>query len=196
MADEEFDEEGCLCRIENRDEAAARELMGHFYSFVLKLVRAHLPRRTSEEDLVQMIFIKIFRYLPSYSGRMPLEHWISRVAVNTCLNELKAEKIRPEWRLADFDKEAAAAIERLARDESEIVSTEDVDAAKNLLARLLTQLSPEDRLVVTLLHVEERSVDEIRSLTGWSRASVKVRAFRARARMKKMLKKSDTLSFA
>jgi len=196
MADEEFDEEGCLCRIENRDEAAARELMRHFYSFVLKLVRAHLPRRTSEEDLVQMIFIKIFRYLPSYSGRMPLEHWIARVAVNTCLNELKAEKIRPEWRLADFDKEAAAAIERLARDEREIVSTEEVDAAKNLLARLLTQLSPEDRLVVTLLHIEERSVDEIRSLTGWSRASVKVRAFRARARMKKMLKKSDTLSFA
>jgi len=196
MPDEEFDEGGCLRRIENGDEAAARELIRHFYSFVLKLVRSHLPRRTSEEDLVQMIFIKIFRYLPSYGGRMPLEHWVSRVAVNTCLNELKAEKIRPEWRLADFDEEAAAAIERLARDERDVVSREDLNAAKILLARLMTQLSPKDRLVVTLLHVEERSVDEIHALTGWSRASVKVRAFRARARMKKMLKKSDTLNFA
>jgi RNA polymerase sigma-70 factor (ECF subfamily) len=99
MQHDSFDEEDSLRRIEQGDEIAAQELLRHFHPFVLKLVRAHLPRRISEEDLVQMIFIKVFHKLNQYTGRMPLEHWISRIAVNTCLNALKAEKIRPEWRL-------------------------------------------------------------------------------------------------
>src|SRR5437016_6340817 len=96
MQHDNFDEEDSLHRIEQGDEVAARELLRHFHPFVLKLVRAHLPRRISEEDLVQMIFIKVFHKLNQYTGRMPLEHWISRIAVNTCLNALKAEKIRPD----------------------------------------------------------------------------------------------------
>ena len=64
--------------------------------------------------------------------------------------------------------------------------------AKELLDQLLAQLSPEDRLLVTLLQLEERSVQEIHLLTGWSRAAIRVRAFRARAKMKKMLGKIDT----
>ncbi len=158
MQHDNFDEEDSLQRIEQGDEVAARELLRHFHPFVLKLVRAHLPRRISEEDLVQMIFIKVFHKLNQYTGRMPLEHWISRIAVNTCLNALKAEKIRPEWRLGDFSEEI-----------------------------LIAQLSPEDRLVITLLHLEEKSVEEIHALTGWSRSAIKVRAFRARAKMKKTL---------
>ena len=115
MQHDNFDEEDSLQRIEQGDEVAARELLRHFHPFVLKLVRAHLPRRISEEDLVQMIFIKVFHKLNQYTGRVPLEHWISRIAVNTCLNALKAEKIRPEWRLGDFSEEIAAGIEKSDR---------------------------------------------------------------------------------
>src|SRR2546430_4065138 len=117
MQHDNFDEEDSLHRIEQGDEVAARELLRHFHPFVLKLVRAHLPRRISEEDLVQMIFIKVFHKLNQYTGRMPLEHWISRIAVNTCLNALKAEKIRPEWRLRDFNQENAAGNGKLAAPE-------------------------------------------------------------------------------
>ncbi len=193
MPDESFDEQSCLRRIADGDENAARELLRHFHSFVERLVRAHLPRRMSEEDLIQMIFIKIFQNLETYSGKVPLQHWISRIAVNTCLNELRAEKRRPEWRLADFDREASAAIERLARTEVDLASPDDERVAKELLNRMLTQLSPEDRLLVTLLHLEERSVQEIHHLTGWSRTAIKVRAFRARAKMKKMLGKTESI---
>jgi len=196
MPDEKFDEPDCLRRLANGDENAARELLRHFHPFVLKLVRAHLPRRLSEEDLTQMIFIRIFQNLDKYSGNEPLQHWISRVAVNTCLNELRAEKRRPEWRLADFDEGTAAAIERLARTESETATPDDAQMAKDLLTRLLGQLSPDDRLLVTWLHLEERSIQEIHSLTGWSRAAIKVRAFRARAKLKKMLGQSATLEIA
>ena len=196
MQHDNFDEEDSLHRIEQGDEVAARELLRQFHPFVLKLVRAHLPRRISEEDLVQMIFIKVFHKLNQYTGRMPLEHWISRIAVNTCLNALKAEKIRPEWRLGDFSEEIAAGIEKLAATAVDTATTDDFDLAKKLVTELIAQLSPEDRLVITLLHLEEKSVEEIHALTGWSRSATKVRAFRARAKMKKMLNERETLAFA
>jgi RNA polymerase sigma factor (sigma-70 family) len=196
MQHDNFDEQDCLRRIEQGDEVAARELLHLFFPFVLKLVRAHLPRRISEEDLVQMIFIKVFHKLDQYAGRMPLEHWISRIAVNTCFNALKAEKIRPEWRLGDFTEEIAAGIEKLAATEIDTASNDDVTTAKKLVAALLVQLSPEDRLVITLLHLEEKSVEEIHALTGLSRSVIKVRAFRARAKMKRMLGQREVLAVA
>src|SRR5438093_1800173 len=110
-----FDAEGCLDRIRQGEEQAATELMQHLYPFVFRIVRSHLPRRTSEEDLCQMIFIKVFSNLEQYSGQVPLEHWISRIAVNTCLNQLKAEKIRPEPRWADLSEDQAAVLDSLAR---------------------------------------------------------------------------------
>jgi RNA polymerase sigma factor (sigma-70 family) len=196
MPDEEFDEKACLRQIAAGDEAAVRNLLEHFHPFVLKLVRSHLPRRMSEEDLTQMIFIKIFRNLDRYSGKVPLEHWISRIAINTCLNELRAEKRRPEWRLSDFDPETSAAIEQLNRTEPDLASPGDQQMAKQLLHALLSRLPPDDRLLINLLHLEERSVEEIHQLTGWSRTAVKVRAFRAREKMKKMLQRHKSLSFA
>src|SRR6266404_1980422 len=188
MQHDNFNEQDSLRRIEQGDEIAARELLRHFHPFVLKIVRAHLPRRVSEEDLVQMIFIKIFHKLNQYTGRMPLGHWISRVAVNTCLNALKAEKIRPEWRLGDFSEEISTEVDTATHDDAKL--------AKKLVTNLIAQLSPEDRLIITLLHLEEKSVEEIHALTGWSRSLIKVRAFRARAKMKKMLNHREVLAVA
>src|ERR1041385_3057995 len=76
------------------DDDAARELVRRLYPLVAKIVRAHRPRRTPEEDLCQMIFIKVFQKLSQFSGTVPLEHWVSRVAINTCLNQIAAEKDR------------------------------------------------------------------------------------------------------
>ncbi|HEU0273124.1 MAG TPA: sigma-70 family RNA polymerase sigma factor, partial [Candidatus Udaeobacter sp.] len=84
------------------DDEAARALVRQLFPLVAKIVRAHRPRRMEEEDLCQMIFIKIFQKLSQFSGRVPLEHWVSRIAVNTCLNQIQWEKIRPELRHADL----------------------------------------------------------------------------------------------
>jgi len=194
MPDASFDEQACLQQIAQGDEAAAHELLQQFRPFVLRLVRSHLPRRVSEEDLAQMIFIKVFQNLDKYSGNVPLAHWVSRIAVNTCLNELRAEKRRPEWRLSDFDENTSAAIEQGARTEADLGSPADARLAKDVLYQLLAQLAPEDRLLITLLHLDERSVQEIHQLTGWSRSAIKVRAFRARAKMKKMLSNNPKLA--
>ena len=63
----------------------------------------------------------------------------------------------------------------------------DSDAARSLVAKALSQLSPAARMVLTLLEIEDRTVKEIAALTGWSITLVKVRAFRARAEMRRVL---------
>jgi len=65
---------------------------------------------------------------------------------------------------------------------------ENAEAARQLVDKILSRLSPPARMVITLLEIEDRTVKEIAVLTGWSVALVKVRAFRARAEMRKILK--------
>ncbi|HEY2951407.1 MAG TPA: RNA polymerase sigma factor [Verrucomicrobiae bacterium] len=186
MDEAAFEMAACVRRVLDRDEEAARCLIDRLYPLVFKVVRAHLPRRTSEEDLVQTTFMKVFANLGQYAGHVPVEHWVSRIAVNTCLNELKAEKIRPEWRWSDLSEEQQHLLESLAADDPGPSGTRGT-AARELLYKLLESLNAADRLVVTLLHLEEKSVAEVQRLTGWSATLVKVRAFRARRKLKKVL---------
>ena len=170
------------------DDEAARELVRRLYPLVAKLVRAHRPRRTAEEDLCQMIFIKVFQKLSQFSGKVPLEHWVSRIAVNTCLNQIEAEKARPELRYADLSEEEQAVVENLAASARELAPDERL-ASRQLVEHLLGLLKPVERLAIDLLYLQGRSVEEIRKITGWSVALIKVRAFRARQKMRDQLAK-------
>jgi RNA polymerase sigma-70 factor (ECF subfamily) len=173
------------------DDEAARELVRRLFPLVAKIVRAHRPRRTPEEDLCQMIFIRVFQKLDQFSGKVPIEHWVSRIAVNTCLNQIEAERARPELRHADLSEEQQAVVDNLAASPDELGPDKSV-AARELVEHLLDLLKPAERLVVNLLYLQQRSVEEIRKITGWSAALVKVRAFRARQKMKKGLDRIAT----
>lgn len=186
MDESSWDAPTCLQRVRSGDEAAARELVQRLSPVVLKIVRAHLPRRTSEDDLVQAIFIKVFTKLDQFSGAVPIEHWVSRIAVNTCINELQRERVRPELRWADLSEDQEEVVRSLAADTGELPASQNL-AARELVGKLLERLSPADRLVVTMLHLEGRTVEDIQQRTGWNRTLVKVRAFRARAKLKKYL---------
>jgi RNA polymerase sigma factor (sigma-70 family) len=170
------------------DDEAARELVGRLYPLVAKMVRAHRPRRTPEEDLCQMIFIKMFQKLPQFSGKVPLEHWVSRIAINACLNQIQSEKVRPELRQADLSEEEAAVVENLSTSSSELAPDKRF-ASRQLVEHLLDALKPVERVVVDLFYLQGRTVAEIREITGWSAALVKVRAFRARQKMKQHLER-------
>ena len=175
-----------LARIRKGDEDAARDLMQHLYPLVTKLVRAYLPRRTAEEDLIQTVFMKIFTRLDQYSGLVPIERWVCRIAVNTCLNQLQKEKVRPEWRFCDLSEGQQRFLEQLPAPED--ASSGNSALAGEVVARLLGLLKPADRLVIQLLHMEQKSILEIADITGWSVPMVKVRAFRARKKLKKFLR--------
>jgi RNA polymerase sigma-70 factor (ECF subfamily) len=170
------------------DDEAARELVRRLFPLVARIVHAHRPRRTAEEDICQMIFIKVFQKLSQFSGKVPLEHWVSRVAVNTCLNQIESEKVRPEVRHADLSVEEEAVIENLANSTGEVPPDQQL-SSRQLVEHLLAALRPVERLAIDLLYLQGRSVEEIRKITGWSAALVKVRAFRARQKMKQQLAK-------
>src|SRR5213083_282559 len=108
------------------DDEAARALVQRLYPTVAKIVRAHRPRRTAEEDLCQMSFIRVFQKLSQFSGKVPLEHWVSRIAVNTCLNQIESEKVRPELRHADLSEEERAVVENLAASSNELAPDQRV----------------------------------------------------------------------
>ena len=133
-----------------------------------------------------MIFIKIFQKLSQFSGKVPLEHWVSRVAINTCINQIQAEKVRPELRHADLSDEEIAVVQNLAATADELGPDRSF-AARDLVERLLAALKPAERLVIDLLYLQQHSVAEIQALTGWGASLVKVRAFRARQKMKQQL---------
>src|SRR6266404_700883 len=170
------------------DDDAARELVRRLYPLVAKIVRAHRPRRTSEEDLSQMIFIKIFQKLSQFSGKVPLEHWVSRIAVNTCLTQIESEKVRPELRHADLSEEEEAVVKNLAVSSEELAPDNQL-ASRQLVEHLLEFLKPVERLIIDLLYLQGRSVEEIHQITGMGVAAIKVRAFRARQKMKAQLTK-------
>jgi len=170
------------------DEEAARELVRRLYPLVAKMVRSHRPRRTAEEDLCQMIFIKIFQKLSQFSGKVPLEHWVSRIAVNTCLSQIESERVRPELRHADLTEEEEAVVKNLAVSSEELAPDHQL-ASRQLVEHLLEFLKPVERLVIDLLYLQGRSVEEIHKITGLGVAAIKVRAFRARQKMKSQLTK-------
>ena len=117
-------------------------------------------------------------------------HWVSRIAVNTCLNELRSEKARPELRWADLGEDQAEALERVL-DRSDETSVDEQAATRDLAERLLETFAPRDRLILTLLDLEERTVAETAVLTGSPEAVVKVRAFRARRKLRKEMERLE-----
>jgi RNA polymerase sigma-70 factor, ECF subfamily len=188
MSEPGFDMPACLERVRKRDEDAARLLFHHLYPLVIKIVRSHLPKRMGEEDLAQTVFMKVFANLDQYAGQAPLEHWVSRIAVNTCIKALRAEKIRPEVRWADLGEDEAQTLDWLASSNEDLHPDHSL-ASRDLVEKLLDGLNPKDRLVISLMNLEGRSIEEVNQITGWSHAVIKVRAFRARAKLRKSLEK-------
>src|SRR5437016_14663855 len=133
------DANALVARALRQDDEAARELVRRLYPLVAKMVRSHRPRRTSEEDLCQMIFIKVFQKLGQFSGKVPLEHWVSRIAVNTCLSQIESERIRPELRQADLSEEEQAVVVNLAAYSDELAPDRQL-ASRQLVVHLLPLL--------------------------------------------------------
>lgn len=186
-----FDVQACILRVRAGDQAAAAALIEHLQPLVQRRVRNHLPRRECEADLIQEVFIKLFQKLDSYTARegTPFEHWVSRLTVRTCLDALRAERSRPEWRMADLNAVELEWMEFLLHRQAEAPPVQSTSDAQAIVARLLSLLSVSDRLVLTLLDLEQRSTLEISEVTGWTRAMVKMRAMRARMKLRQVARR-------
>ena len=167
------------------DVAQFEPLIARYQPRVFATARRYARREDEVQDIVQEVFIKAFQKLDSFRAEAPFEHWLMRLAVRTCYDFLRAHQRNRETTLTDLSDPEVDWLERFAA--SPVDNSKNTDAARALVERVLAQLAPEARLVITLLEIEDRSVKEISQLTGWSVPLVKVRAFRARAQMKKIL---------
>ena len=188
--DEPINIADCLLRWEEGDETAAEELIRHLFPVISKIVRTHLPRRDDEKDLVQEILMKTFAKLHQYKGDAPITHWVSRLALTTCLDRLRAQKIRPEVRQADLTPDESDVFDAAWLTGSSPDASEAI-AARDVVDKILSSLSPEDRSLILMVDLEGRSLQEIFNTTGWSISKIKMRLFRIRPQLRQMIQKLE-----
>jgi RNA polymerase sigma-70 factor (ECF subfamily) len=169
------------------DTASFEPLIQKYSPRVFATARRYARRENEVEDIAQEVWLKAFDKLRSFRGEAPFEHWLMRLTVRTCYDFLRIHQRNREMPFTDLSEPENDWLERFAAQPE--TTSEDADAAKLLIGRVLERLSPEARLVIILLEIEDRPVKEIAKLTGWSVPLVKVRAFRARAEMRKILAK-------
>ena len=167
------------------DAASFEPLIQKYSPRVFSTARRYARRESEIEDIVQEVWLKAFHKLKSFRGEAPFEHWLMRLAVRTCYDFLRGHQRNRESSFSEISEPEDDWLDRFVVDPSSAV--EEAAAAKLLVDRVLEKLSPQARLVITLLEIEDRSVKEIAGITGWSVPLVKVRAFRARAEMRKIV---------
>jgi RNA polymerase sigma-70 factor (ECF subfamily) len=161
------------------DDSAFAELAMRHKSRIFG-VAARFARDAAElEDICQDVFVQAYFKLRQYRRDSPFEHWVLRITTHKCYDYLRKRR----------RSAATCSVDALLESGYE-PSAPEAPATHPDLERLyaaLAQLSPKERLVITLLELEERSVQETADLTGWSLSNVKVRAFRARAALRKLM---------
>ena len=169
------------------DTASFEPLVVKYSPRVFATARRYARRESEIEDIVQEVWSKTFQKLSSFRGDAPFEHWLMRLAVRTCYDFLRAHQRNRETSFTELSEPESNWLDRYVTEPES--ASDEASAARELVERVLGMLSPAARLVITLLEIEDRSVREIAELTGWSVPLVKVRAFRARAEMRKCLQR-------
>jgi RNA polymerase sigma-70 factor (ECF subfamily) len=169
------------------DEAAFEEIVRRYSPRVFQVTGRFFRNRSQVEDLAQEVFLKAYSQLSNYEGRGSFEGWLTRIATNTCLNELRTRKRHPESLVSELTDEEGSWLEEQLGGVSTESSPERNVIIADLADKLLGRLSPDDRVVLTLMDGEGLSVKEVAEATGWSQSKIKVQAFRARRRMRKIV---------
>ena len=173
------------------DETAFAEIVNRYSPRVFRFAARFFRRYSLIEEAAQEVFLKAFLQLKNFEGRGSLEGWLTRITVTTCINLLRSAKRQPELTVSDLTDDETNWLEEKFFNASatQYKREEDKLIAADLVNRVLGTLPPEDTLVLTMIDGEGASVKEVAALTGWSESKVKVKAFRARGRMREALQK-------
>jgi RNA polymerase sigma-70 factor (ECF subfamily) len=156
------------------------------FSIVFHLVR----RRNDVEDIVQEIFMKAFAAIESYNSQSSFGTWLNRIAVNHCYDYLRRQRSSRVTYFWEMSEEGQREIESHSRSPKEGgLDNEEKLALGDLVTKLLARAPAEDRVILTLKEMEDRSVEEISEILGLNISTVKVRLHRARKRMVRDLQK-------
>lgn len=169
------------------DETAFADLFERYRRLVAHLVSRFFNERGEIEEFVQQSFTKIYFSLKDFRGEREksLSAWLSKITINVCYDELRRRRRRPENRFDDLSDEENSILERVAQTNSGDAESDLI--RRDLAEKLLSKLEAADRLALTLFYAEERSVEEVAELVGWSPSNVKTRLFRARNFLRNVL---------
>lgn len=174
----------------NGKDEAFEELVRRHKVYVMKVVYRYARDAHEVDDLVQEVFVKAYFSLRTYRFKAPFQHWLSRVATHAALDHLRKRYRRKEDLFSemaeDDSQEWLEGVLALASEQKNLDPVSKRDMEK-FLERVLDQLPPKDQLVLKAMELEGKSVKEISEMTGWGESAVKVRLFRARKKMRKIL---------
>lgn len=189
---DELTDDALVKSVRAGDEAAFEKLFERHRGRVARVAARFFTRREQVEEIVQEAFVKAYFALDAYAGAHAASFgaWLTQITVNAAYDELRRARRRPQGAedtlTEEESREFGSRLDRLA---SAVPDIETDLVSRDLAAKLLARLDPEDRVVLTLLDAEGLSVAEIAQATGWSASKVKVRAHRARLSLRRVLKK-------
>ena len=177
-------------RIVAGDVDAFEEVLKKYQRHVLNIIKKHVPYG-HEEDIAQDVFIRAFQSLPlaTFEGPNSFQGWISTIAIRTCYDFWRKRYRSRELSMSSLTEWQQAWLEEaLSEASAQSFHQKGLEKeAKEILDWALDKLSAEDRMVVELVHFEGYSVKEAGRLLGWSTANVKVRSFRSRKKLRRLL---------
>ncbi len=171
------------------DEFAFEQIFDRHKRMVAVLAGRYFRRPEQVEEIIQISFAKAFVDLAGFRGAhdLSLASWLSRIAVNTCLDNLRTQKRRPEDLCCELNDGEARSLVELVSDPGRNAEKDLLD--RDLTEKLLAHVGDEDRALLQMLYAEEMSVAEIAEVTGWSAPKVKIKAWRARNSLRRVVKK-------
>ncbi len=171
------------------EETAFENLFDRYKRLVASIACRYFQRPEQIEEIVQISFAKVYFDLKRFRGdhNFSFASWIGKITTNACLDALRTQKRKPENLWCEFSEaETEILFADAANDEK---TAENSAIERDLAQKLLSKLSAEDRAILQMLDAEEMTVREVAEITGWSSAKIKVRAFRARNALRKILRK-------
>ncbi len=163
-------------------------LLKRYDRYIFNIISKHLPRETVEEAAHE-VFIRIYKALSSYRAEAPFKYWISKIAERYCYDFWREHYKAREMPMASLTDDHSKWVETVISEQSQksFEKEEMLRESKEVLQWALDKLTAEDRMVITLLYMEELSVKEAADLLGWSVINVKVRAHRSRKKLRKII---------
>lgn len=170
------------------DVNAFELLLNKYEAHVLKIVKKHVPYEQIEET-AHDVFVRAYRSLPTFKNTSAFKHWLSSIAVRTCYDFWRKQYRSRELPMSSLSEKQQHWLETVISDQASRSFSEQgkQQEAREMLDWALNKLSAEDRMVVELVYLEGLSGKETAELLGWSVTNVKVRSFRSRKKLQKLL---------
>jgi len=171
------------------EETAFEQIFDRYKRLVAHVASRYFQRPEQIEEIIQISFTKAYFELKNFRGEhsSSLTSWLGRVTTNVCLDTLRNRKRKPENLICELSADETDILFADARQDDK--TAESLLVERDLAEKLLSRLPAEDRAILQMLYEEEMSVGEVADATGWSSSKIKVRAFRARRALRKILRK-------